>query len=407
MSSDSNEIRYSVLKKYFEGKASEEEKESVTRWLTTPERNFKFEECVRRLWEETDLEAREPETDLNMILDKIHHDIHLKGGTAKTSPLSLRSRSHVAFTHVLKNLARVAAILLVPLIGYFTWELHSQKMWMKNQIDVVYQEIMCPLGVRSRFQLPDGTTVSLNSGSRLKYPVRFSNDSREVELIGEAYFDVSGDKKRPFLIKTAGLDIKVLGTRLNVYSYPEEGYQEFTLESGTIELIKRSENQDITVARMKPGQHLIYSFKDDGTEEKVHRINEPEILNNQEELHEFLKRTDPGHHAKFRMKEGNIDIIIDQTEKYTAWKDNKLVLRNDPMHRLLRRTERWYNVKFNILDESINEYTYWATFEEENLEQVLELLELTSPIKFVKRPREKMEDGTYKIQEIDVLLKHK
>ncbi|MFO7922621.1 MAG: FecR domain-containing protein [Bacteroidales bacterium] len=408
MSSDCNEIRYSILKKYFEGKASEEEKESVTSWLTAPERNFKLEECMRRLWKEMDLEAREPETDLNMILDKIHHDIHLKDGIEKTGPLSPRSRSRVTFTHVLKNLARVAAILLVPLLGYFTWELYSQRMWMKNQSDVVYHEIICPLGLRSQFQLPDGTTVSLNNGSRLKYPVRFSNDSREVELIGEAYFDVTRDKKRPFFIKTAGLDIKVLGTRLNVYSYPDEGFQEFTLEYGTIELIKRGENQDITVAKMKPGQHLVYSFEDDGNEEKpAHRISESEILDNQEELHEFLKRTDQGHHAKFRMKEGNIDVIIDETEQYTAWKDNKLVLRNDPMNRLLKRTERWYNVKFNILDESISEYTYWATFEEENLEQVLALLELTSPIKFIKKPREKMEDGTYKVQEIDVKLEYK
>ena len=105
------------------------------------------------------------------------------------------------------------------------------------------------------------------------------------------------------------------------------------------------------------------------------------------------------------MQNGDIRIKFDDTDYYTAWKDGKLVLRNDPMPKLLKRIERWYNVKFNILDESINEYTYWATFEEENLEQVLKLLSLTGPIGFEIREREKMVDGTYKIQEIDVVLK--
>ena len=110
--------------------------------------------------------------------------------------------------------------------------------------------------------MPDGTRGSLNNGSRLKYPVKFYGDTRKVELVGEAFFDVYHDKNRPFIINTDGLDIKVLRTRLNVYSYPEEGYQEFTLESGTIELIKKENNQRISLGKMKPGQHVVYRFEE-------------------------------------------------------------------------------------------------------------------------------------------------
>ncbi|MFO7933844.1 MAG: DUF4974 domain-containing protein [Bacteroidales bacterium] len=405
-SESDSEIKYSIIKKYFEGHVSEEEKELARGWLNTPENSIKLEGCLRLLWKEMDPDAREPEIDMDHALDMIHHSINLKTRKERKGSVTRKSLPHVSFTHALKNIARIAAVLLLPIMGYLTWEVYSQKMWIEDQTEEVYNEIICPLGARSQFQLPDGTTGSLNNGSRLRYPVRFSGNTREVELVGEAYFDVSRDRKHPFIINTVGLDVKVTGTRLNVYSYPEESYQEFTLESGTIELIKRARNQEITIARMKPGQHLVYSYEEDETGGVMtHKDKQPEIIHDQTELKEFLKRTNPGQHAKYRMKEGDLDIIIDETEHYTAWKDSKLVLRNDPMPRLLKRIERWYNVKFNILDESIREYTFWATFEEENLEQVLRLLALTGPIEFVKRPREKMADGTYKIQEIDVLLK--
>ena len=95
----------------------------------------------------------------------------------------------------------------------------------------------------------------------------------------------------------------------------------------------------------------------------------------------------------------------DESERYTGWTDGRLILRNDPMIVLLKRMERWYNVKFNILDKRINEYTYWVTFQDENLDQVLKLLALTGPIKFTKLPRSKPPEGTYKPLEIDVTIR--
>jgi ferric-dicitrate binding protein FerR (iron transport regulator) len=130
-----------------------------------------------------------------------------------------------------------------------------------------------------------------------------------------------------------------------------------------------------------------------------------EKLKSKKELDVYLTKMKPGQQAVYELEEGEMDIKIDETSKYTAWKDGKLVLRRDPMPILLARIERWYNVKFNVLDESINEYTYWVTFEEENLDRVLELLSLTGPIKFEKLPKVQLADGTYKIQEINILLK--
>ncbi len=405
MSSEYNkEIQYGILKKYFEDRATEEEKKLVNQWLNNAE-SIKVERYLRLLWKDTEPDPGETAMDMNLLLDKIHHSINLTRIKEDIRTLPVESSSNLSFRYVFRNIARIAAILLLPILGYLSWEIYSQKMWVKNQSELVYNEIICPLGARSKFQLPDGTKGSLNNGSRLKYPIKFTGKSREVDLIGEAYFDIPHDKKRPFIINTAGLDVKVLGTRLNVYSYPEEGYQEFTLESGAVELIHRESNQEIPVARMKSGQHLIYRFDEEVIDvASLKSDRKPVIIDDRENLDKFLNVMQKGQRAVYKLNGGDINIIIDETEQYTSWKDGKLVLRNDPMPRLLKRIERWYNVKFNIIDESIKEYTYWATFEEENLEQVFKLLSLTGPIKFEKRPREKMADGTYKVQEIDVLL---
>lgn len=408
MNSENKEekVHFGTIKKYFEDKATEEEIELVNQWLNRTDSSFKIESYLRLLWKETDPDIREPSINLDLLLDKIHHAINLKNRQGEGKKLPVGTKPVVTFTHALKIIARVAAILLLPIMGYLAWEIQIQKNWIKNQTEVTYNEIICPLGARSQFQLPDGTTGNLNNGSKLKYPVKFTGNTREVELIGEAYFDVVQNKKKPFIINTNGLDVKVLGTKLNVYSYPEEGYQEFTLESGTIELIKRENEEEILVARLRSGQHLLYNFeRSEADIEHIQSDKKKVTLDNGEELDDFLNQMNPDQCAVYELKDGDLNIVLDETEYYTAWKDGKLILRNDPMPRLLKRIERWYNVKFNILDPSIKEYTYWATFEEENLEQVLNLLSLTGPIKFEKRPRVKMDDGTYKGQEIDVMIK--
>jgi len=405
-SKNSKEPQYSILKRYFEDTASDEEKNLVNEWLNNPENALRFESHLRLLWKEMDPDANEPSIDLNTLLDKVHHIINLAREKEKIKLLQESTKPVISFNIVIRNIARIAAIMLLPLMIYLGWEVYSEKMWRKNQAEIVYNEIICPLGARSQFELPDGTRGSLNNGSRIKYPVKFYGSTREVELVGEAFFDVYHDKNKPFIINTTGLDVKVLGTRLNVYSYDDERYQEFTLESGIIELIKKENNQEMSIVYLKPGQHVIYRFEKDKVDIGIEKSAESIIINDKEELEGYLSKMKAGQSTIYEMKDGNVEIKFDETEYYTSWKDGKLVLRNDPMINLLKRIERWYNVKFNVLDESIYEYTYWATFQEENLDQVLKLLSLTGPIMFEKHPREQLSDGTFKVQEIDIMLKN-
>ena len=407
MISEDQKVQYSILRKYFEDRASEEEATLINKWLESTESSFKCEKCLHLLWNELDPDAKETEIDLETLLDKIHHSINLSSRKKiKVRTVSPGHKPNISLNHVLRNLGRIAAIFLVPVMGYIGWEIYSQKMWVKNQAEVVYNEIKCPLGAKSTFELPDGTRGNLNNGSTLRYPVKFTGKSREVELYGEAFFDVQHKGDRPFIINTVGLDVRVLGTRLNIYSYPDEDYQEITLESGSVELVQRDEDQEVIVAEMKPGQHVVYRFGDEGTDARLpNKDKDLIIIDNKEQMDEIVLGMKPGKQALYRIEEGDLYLKIDKTERYTGWTDGKLILRNDPMSILLKRMERWYSVKFNIMDKRINDYTYWATFEQENLDQVLRLLTLTGPIKFDKHPRVEMADGTIKIQEIDVTIK--
>ncbi|MEN8230223.1 MAG: FecR domain-containing protein [Bacteroidota bacterium] len=404
---EEKKAEYSTLKKYFEERASEEEALLISKWLEGDESDFKCEKCLHLLWNELEPDAKETGIDLEVLLDKIHHSINLSSrNKTKVRILSPDRKSTISFNHLLRNLGRIAAVFLIPVMGYIGWEIQSQKMWVKNQVEVVYNEIKCPLGAKSQFELPDGTRGDLNNGSTLRYPVKFTGKTREVELFGEAFFDVEHNNKRPFIISTVGLDVKVLGTRVNVYSYPDEEYQEITLESGSVELIQQKGDQEVTVAEMKPGQHVVYRFGNKGTNVlPVSKGKDLIIIDNKEQMDEIVPVMKPGKQALYKMESGDLYLKIDETKRYTGWTDGKLILRNDPMPILLKRMERWYSVKFNIMDKRINDYTYWATFEEENLDQVLKLLTLTGPIRFNKHPREQMPDGTFKTQEIDVTIK--
>ena len=248
----------------------------------------------------------------------------------------------------------------------------------------------------------------------MKFPVKFLEDYREVELTGEAYFDVSPQKSRPFIINTVGLDVKVLGTRLNVNAYQDQKFQAFTLESGLIELFKREKGEEVTVLKMKPGQHAVYALTDDQLDQASgdQAINEQKTIVIGEQtlaktIDKISKNKSSTASEKIDPLVGKVNIGFKETSLYTDWKDGKLVLRNDPMPVMLKRIERWYNVRFNVTDERINEYRYWATFEEENMDQVIMMLSLTGPIRFEKRPRELMDDGSFKAQEIDIIMKNK
>ena len=139
----------------------------------------------------------------------------LKQRIAKLQQRSLEQKNINRNHHRIRRaVLRIAASFLLPIaIGYATFYLlqHNAK-----PEPVVYNEITTPMGSKTNIVLGDGTKVWLNSGSKLKIPQKFVGKYREVQLVGEAYFDVKKDARKPFVVRTSKLNIKVLGTTFNV-----------------------------------------------------------------------------------------------------------------------------------------------------------------------------------------------
>jgi len=335
-----------ILHRFFKGTYSRKDFLAIKSTFEKPEKKEEVIHLLQNHWFDFNEESL-PEGDVNHILDKIHHQINLEN-------------KRVTFTGFMNTFQRIAAILIIPLILSFlaVLYLHSNSNSSKNAI----AEIQCPMGVRTKFVLPDGTKGFLNSGSSLEYPVIFAAN-RNVKLDGEAYFEVTSDKKHPFIVKTRNISTKVLGTHFNVIAYENENTEEVTLQEGKVEVYS---NQGKKLEILNPNQNIVFN-------------------------------TQTG-----RYKKNNVEA-----SQFISWTQGKLVFRNEDMQEVAKRLARWYNVDIEIEDPELFKYAFRATFIDESLEEVLKLMALTAPITYREQARKTTSDGTYEKRKIIVSLDKK
>ncbi len=273
--------------------------------------------------------------------------------------------NHTDSSKWLNIMRLVAAIFLLPLIcysGYVTFQNISLKKMMTEH--VVMQTISSCQGMVSKFILADGTKVWLNSGSELQFPTRFAGDFREVKLKGEAYFEVVKNKNQPFRVNACDLSVEVLGTSFDVANYKNEKMTEVVLVEGKVRLM------------VKDGDKL----KGRGT------------LN-------------CGHRGVYCEETGKIWTEKVSVDKYISWRDGNLIFRDDKMEEVVKRLSRWFNVEIIINDPEIKSYIYKATFRNENLIQVLNLLKISAPIDFRITERKALKNGEFTKQKVYLMKK--
>ena len=262
------------------------------------------------------------------------------------------------------TLQRVAAILMLPLLvysGYLTIQNHLRN---NPQEQVMMQTISSRQGMVTQFALADGTKVWLNSGSELQFPSRFSGDKREVMLKGEAFFEVTKNEKQPFRVNANELKVEVLGTSFNVVSFDDDTQSEVVLVTGKVALSSEKEQIKKEYGNIIPGQRAIY----------------------QKEAQKVITE--------------EVDV-----EKYIAWRDGNLIFRDDSMEDVVKRLSRWYNVEITINDPEIKNYIYKASFRNENLVQVLNLLKLSAPIDYRITDRKELANGDFTKQKVYLMKK--
>jgi len=222
-------------------------------------------------------------------------------------------------------------------------------------------------GNRTKIVLPDGSQVWLNAGSNLDYNnASFNKVLREVSLNGEAYFDVTKNTEKPFIIHTKKMDIKVVGTAFNVRSYSDEKFAEASLIRGSIEVtLKDRKDQKFT---LKPNEKI--SIANDEPEQLVLKTGQKiAVKSNSKPIPRFVMED---------LKANPVNNIIAEI----AWTQNKLYFEDESLEDIGPMIERWFGKNVVIKNESLKKVRYTGNFENETIEDVLSYLKLSRPFNF-------------------------
>ncbi len=317
------ELNYkNLIIRELRGEASFEESLQLSRWINASleNQNIYAELCSAYALSSPDVELVNPDkvASWSKIMTKI---------SAPTR----------RFLWINKYTKLTAAAVLFFLIGVGFHYLTAEKNKVSTEFLNQYATVIVPEGQKSMIVLPDGSSVWLNSASTFKYKTSFNDQIRDVEIEGEAYFDVKKDKARMFRVKAGGSFVEVYGTAFNVKSYKEEKKLEVTVEHGNVGVIK------------------------DGTQ-----------------LANLLKgeqATVLGDTKEVVLKDAKVDVV-------TAWKNNELIFDGMPFEEGIRYLERWYGVTIKIEEKMKRRHNYTFKVKTESLTELLKLLQVITPLDY-------------------------
>lgn len=315
-----------IIKNYLEGKATFEEQSQLLEWLRKKENRFVFD-SYSLSWNETLDLSQLPEESMeswNQIQAAI---------LEKSFKQWQRSRKIQLFF-------RYAAIFFFAIsLAASLWSWHlSRSSQTGNDL---FTKVEAENGQISKVVLSDGSTVWLNSGSKITYSNLFGKANRNIQLSGEAYFDVSHNEQLPFIVNCNELELKVLGTKFDVTSYEENKHINVVLEQGSVELLNTK-------------------------------------------VKSFNYRLKPGELATFDKKERELTVRNVNTTKFTSWKDGIINIYDQSLEHVVKRLEMRYNQKF-IVNEEVKGLRYTFTIKNESLEDIIKLMEKITPIKATQK----------------------
>ncbi|MBR8535706.1 DUF4974 domain-containing protein [Carboxylicivirga sediminis] len=307
---------------YLEGNLSESEQKSLAAWVQEKDGNARYYAEVKDVWESSYLNASEiADTGNEWNRFKTHiQDVSIKSASQLKKVL-----------RIWQSVAAVVAVLLltVSFFMFFQTEADTGSLIVKTVV---------PSGEKSKLELPDGTSVWINSASVLSYNTDYGRDNREVKLDGEAYFEVATNEALPFKVLTKDCEVKVLGTKFNVMAYETAPVTETSLLEGRVDVALF----DGTRAEIKPGQ-LAYANSEEG---------------------------------KLQVVEGNIQNII-------CWKDNVLKLDNTPLSEVIEKLSKWYGVQIELKNsELLAQKRFTFTVKSESLSELLSIMKLVQPLEY-------------------------
>ena len=340
------------------GEASPEELRELETLIKDNSELLERLENIERVWEQlgpssTGLAGQSFEKHLQRLNNEIFESTDLSPASSdvqKASPV--RKLFKRKYFRILSGVAAVSILLF--------WSLFKTNE--NTSVKPINNTVSTKMGDKASINLPDGSKVWLNGDSKITYVGDFGNQTREVYLSGEAFFDVAKDKTKPFIIHTRTINLKVLGTAFNVRSYDNEKETETALVHGSVEVtLLNSPDKKIV---LKPGEKLL-----------VKNIPADTLIKNKKEKLD---------------EETPIAVLTnmhyygtDSSSVETSWTKNQLVFNDEPLDKIALNLERWFNVRITIVDESLKKEKYTATIEEDDkLEDFLAALRLTEGFRY-------------------------
>ncbi|OWU91598.1 DUF4974 domain-containing protein [Flavobacterium sp. WLB] len=319
MSQNNMNMNDDLLVKYLVGETDADENAAVEFWLKADEKNLNYYNGFKKIWEDSLLIAAENKNiDENAAWKRLQNRIHDKEVRVVTPKKSSVSWLRIA-----------ASILLISTLGWLGYSYFENK---SNTLIQIYAS-----NSTLNDTLPDGTTVTLNKNSSLSYASKFKGKTRPVTLKGEAFFNVSPDKTKPFIITINDVTVQVVGTSFNVKN--KNGKTTVDVETG---IVKVSKNKD--QVELRHGEKVVIADKNS----------------------ELLKSTSKGR-------------------LYNYYRNKELVCDETPLKDLVEALNEIYDANIIIKNPSLKEKPLTTVFKDQSLDQVLEVIQETFRIEIERK----------------------
>jgi ferric-dicitrate binding protein FerR (iron transport regulator) len=315
-----------LITRYFSGEIAEDELRLLSGWLKADPENEQIFSQFQKAWQLVEKQK----INSNINLDKEWKSIQEKkaatvlGKDNQANVISLkqnRNTNPFSFRKIWKVAATITVLLAASFILYFNISKLRDTVVTAQSSNIVHV-------------LPDGTVVSLHAGSQIKYASAFDSKIREVELIGEAYFEVAHDKTKPFIVASGEARVEVLGTQFNVNTKSSSGSMEVVLTSGKVSVYYKDNRQN----------HVLL---------------------------------DPGEKAILNTEQKQISKSANTDANYMAWKTRELVFDNETLAEVVNTLQNVYQTPVTLADSQLSGCRVTASFNNQSLESVLKVLKET------------------------------
>lgn len=324
-----NPQMWKLIQRYITDNCSPEERSRIEQWIDEDSRNRQLVHDLEQIWELSPDE--EFQVNVKDAWDQFRiREIIQRRSVAEQKPPS------VASGRMLTIFRAAAAILLVVFAGFFSWQyLSKQGTAEEKVVQEQMQDIETQNGEKAQVSFSDGTTVTLNTASSLRYPKQFNGSKREVYLTGEAYFEVVSNTDKSFVVHTNTADVEVLGTKFNIRAWEEETAVSVGVREGKVAV---------------------------SSSDSTRKQDENRVLLTKGQFTSVIK-------GKGVTGVQNVDV-----DKYLLWLNGGMYFDSVPFKQVFLQIERRFNVQIAVKDKSILEVPFTSTFRDRELSKILRVL---------------------------------